>query len=59
MSRRHQSLRLVPERFDDEKSGGSDTGQVRARDEAGVEKRLPPKRKPTDEDDEIFDDLDE
>ena len=54
MSRRHQSLRLVPERFDDEGSSGNKA--------TGVDKPLPPKRKPadvTDEDEEIVDELDE
>ena len=55
MSRRHQSLRLVPERFDDEGSSGN---------KATGDKPLPPKRKPADvtdenEDEEIVDELDE
>jgi hypothetical protein len=60
MSRR-QSLRLVPERFDDEASGSSEDSRALAQDEAGVDKRPPLPRKPADvsEDDEIFDDLDE
>ncbi len=61
MSRRHQSLRLVPERFDDEASGSKDAARVRAQDEVGVDKRPPLKQKPPDvsEDDETFDDLEE
>ncbi|PYN17842.1 MAG: hypothetical protein DME05_02980 [Candidatus Rokuibacteriota bacterium] len=60
MSRR-QSLRLVSERCHDEASSSNEAARAQAQDEAGVDKRPPPPRKPADvvEDDEIFDDLDE
>lgn len=60
MSRR-QSLRLVPERFDDEASGSSEAARARPQDETDVDKRPPLPQKPADvsEDDKIFDDLDE
>jgi len=60
MSRR-QSLRLVPERFDDEESPGSEPIRARAQDEADADARPPLERKPSEvsEDDEFFDELDE
>ena len=58
---RRQSLRLVPERLDDEGSGGGEAVRAEAQDEAGVDERPPLKQEPSDVrvDDEIFDDLEE
>jgi hypothetical protein len=61
MSRRHQSLRLVPVRLDDEPQGGGiEAAAVRSEDEAVVaEHPLPRKHSDVVEDDELFDELEE
>ena len=57
---RRQSLRLVPERLDDEGSAGSDKVQARAQDDVGIDERPPLTRRPSDVDaDDDFDHLEE